>query len=313
MNLSPNQLDELLEVIDFNTVIFGAFYLGDSVLSNDDKELLRKYGIDIEKLAEHSYNYPETAFKFGMLTQALKKQDIDKIKYEDFKKFIKEGKYLPLTDKEKYTLDILQKKTFSHIKDLSSKIKSQTKVELFNQTANHRKQYEKLIKEELIEGVTGRKSIAQIVSNLGHKTGDWQRNFGRIVETEMHTIFEEGRAAEIEREKGKDALVYKDVFLGACKYCIKHYLTNGTNSPAKIFKLSQLLVNGTNIGKKADKWLPVVGAMHPFCRCLLNDVPDNPIWDKDKREYKEDKTKFIPKVKVKSTISVKIGDKEFEV
>lgn len=313
MNLSPNQINELLEVIDFNTIIFGAFYLGSSILSDEDKELLRKYGVDLDKLQEHSYNYPETAFKFGILTQALKKEDINQIKYEDFKKFIKEGKYLPLTDKEKYTLDILQKKTFSHIKDLSSKIKSQTKVELFNQTANHRKQYEKLIKEELIEGVTGRKSIAQIVSNLGHKTQDWQRNFGRIVETEMHTIFEEGRAAQIERENGKDALVYKDVFLGACKHCIKHYLTKGITSPAKIFKLSDLIANGTNIGKKVDEWLPVVGAMHPFCRCLINNVPQNPIWDKEKRQYKEDKTKFIPKISVKSKIQVQIGDKKFEV
>ena len=124
----------------------------------------------------------------------------------------------------------------------------------------------------------------------------------------MHTAYEEGRAANIEYELGKDAIVYKDVYPGACRHCIRLYLTNGFGSQPRLFKLSALRANGTNIGRKPVDWLAVLGPIHPWCRCTLNKLPPGYKWD--------DKTKdFVPPANYvigdwrKSKIKITIGDK----
>ena len=41
----------------------------------------------------------------------------------------------------------------------------------------------------------------------------------------------------------------------------------------RIFLLSELEANGTNVGRKRRDWLPTVGAVHPWCREILLDIP----------------------------------------
>ena len=106
------------------------------------------------------------------------------------------------------------------------------------------------IKKEMIEGVLKKKSVQNIVSNIGHSLEDWNRDWGRIVETEMQNIYQTGVAQQIMKEQGADALVYKEVFSGACQHCIKFYTTAGIGSKPRIFKLIDLINNGDNIGKK---------------------------------------------------------------
>ena len=77
--------------------------------------------------------------------------------------------------------------------------------------------YEGLLREEL-EGVVKRKNwYRKAVLNLGNKTGDWQRDLDRLVETEMHNVQQFGRSEGIIEEHGDDVYVYKDVYPGACQ------------------------------------------------------------------------------------------------
>lgn len=58
-----------------------------------------------------------------------------------------------------------------------------------------------------------------------------------------------------------------------CANCRRHYgAGDGTDRP-RIFFLEDLEANGTNVGRKAREWLPVIGPMHPSCRCTLVIVP----------------------------------------
>ena len=50
-----------------------------------------------------------------------------------------------------------------------------------------------------------------------------------------------------------------------CKWCRRFY--NDKDESPKLYKLSTLLSNGSNYGKKTDSWQPVVGATHPSERC----------------------------------------------
>jgi hypothetical protein len=149
--------------------------------------------------------------------------------------------------------------------------------------------------------------------NLGHKTNDWQRDWGRIVETEMHTAQEEGRADDIQRNSTReDPLVFKHVLPTACRHCIKAYLTNGIGSKPKIFKLSELRANGDNIGKKQQDWKPTLGSLHPFDRCTLDEVPEDYEWDKEKKMFEPPK-EFKRKIERKSKVVITIGGKEYIV
>ena len=128
----------------------------------------------------------------------------------------------------------------------------------------------------------------------------------------MNTAYQEGRASGIEKHTGKDALVYKDVFPGACRHCIRLYLTDGIGSEPIIFKLSQLRENGTNIGRKAADWKATVGSVHPYCRCQLNEYDNRYDWNPETHSFSTLKSRQS-KIERKSKIKVTIGNKEFLV
>lgn len=61
-----------------------------------------------------------------------------------------------------------------------------------------------------------------------------------------------------------------------CSHCQRLY--NGPNGP-RVFKLSTLEANGTNVGRKANDWLAVIGSTHPNCQCVPIRVPPGWGWD----------------------------------
>ena len=106
-----------------------------------------------------------------------------------------------------------------------------------------------------------------------------------------------------------------------CPHCRKLYLN--TDGTPKLFKLSELEANGTNIGLKPSEWKATISQAHPRCRCLLQyfeDIPNTKIED---FEFDESKSRYIlkedvikdenRKVQRKSKVKITIGEKEFEV
>ena len=58
-----------------------------------------------------------------------------------------------------------------------------------------------------------------------------------------------------------------------CDYCRKFYLEPDGVTP-KVYKMSELVANGSNYGRKAAEWTPTLGATHPNERCELVELPD---------------------------------------
>lgn len=310
MIFTPKQIEELLEIIEYQVVNFGANFLGKDPLSPEDKLLLKKFGIDLSTLSEK--NYIEMAYKFGIISRAIGNQKTKNLKYNDFKKWVQAGGSIPLSQNEKETIKYLKSKSFSHLKNLGSKIQADTQQMLLEQDNKRRVQTEKLIRKELKEGVENRKSFKEIMLNLGNKTGDWNRDWDRIVETEMHTAYQEGRADDIQRNSSKeDPLVFKHVQPTACRFCIKLYLTNGLGSQPIIFKLSELRNNGSNIGRKQQSWVSTLGSLHPHCRCELDELPEGYEWDDEKKMFVPGKVE--KKIERKSKVYVTIGDREYVI
>ena len=136
---------------------------------------------------------------------------------------------------------------------------------------------------------------------------------GTYSETEMQNIYQTGVAQQIMKEQGADALVYKEVFSGACQHCIKFYTTAGIGSKPRIFKLIDLINNGDNIGRKVKDWKPVLNSVHPFCRCDLREVPKGMIWNDETHSFEPPKEPYKRQVERKSKVKIYVGDKMFEV
>lgn len=284
MQLSVLQTQELLKIIDRNQLSVIVQELGAEFLTDYDRQLLKTFGVDVNTLFHPELSSIQTSWHFGMLSEALGQTMTNKLlNYEILKNYIREGNYIPVTRQQQATLDSIKMQTFSSLKALNGNIFSDINNILTDRTREGQQEF---LAQELKEGLAKRRTVAQISHDIAWKTGDWNRNFDRIIESASQTAFEEGKAAEMQRRNpDRDPLVYKHVKPGACKHCIRLYLTGGLGSKPLIFKLSDLRANGDNIGRKTAFWLAVIGVVHPWCRCELREVPQGFIWNPDTNSF----------------------------
>lgn len=307
MIFTAQQIAELVAVINRQHLVFIAAEVGASVLTDEDRKVLLNAGVDVNKL--NPTGKIDMAFRFGMLAEAINDKRAKDMKYLEFKTLFEQGKLTPLTKAEEFALSTVRHQAYKDIKGLGNKIAGQFQDDLIEVDKKQRLAYEKIIEEELDEAILKRKTAKQMASALGHRTGDWARDFDRMSDFLMHTAFDQGKAQQILAEKGEDAEVYKQVYPNACNHCQRLYLTNGEGSKPIIFKLKTLMENGTNIGKKVADWKPVLGSTHPWCRCELYDVPAKLKWDEKDGGF----TKVIRNthgVKRKSKVKITINGAE---
>lgn len=262
MQLTPDQISELLKIIDYYQVYFIAEHVGQDILTTEDIEILTNAGIALDELPTHPTL--EEAFQFGILSSALGDKKTKKMSYPQFKKYISHAGFIPLNAIEKQALMSVKRQSYKDIKGLGNKIGSDMHQLIIEGDKAQRLHYEHIIRDEAFQAIKNRESVKELVGRLGNKTQDWTRDFGRIADYIMHSAFDEGRAVEIQKTKGSNARVYKQPYPGACSICIKLYTTEGLGSEPRIFTLAELQGNGTNIGRKAKELKPVVGATHPW-------------------------------------------------
>jgi len=284
MLLTPDKIQEILDIFDNFHVLFIANQVGTDILTPNDLAVLAKHGVDISNIVDVEGKVTD-AFKFGLLAEALGNKAAKKLDYKSFLKFVESGKFLPLTDAEQNALRMLKFQAYNDIKGLSNRISQDFVQILIDSEKTQRVKYEKTIQDEAAQVVLMRETQNDLASRLGHKTQDWTRDFDRIADYVLHSAFDYGKAEQIFKTYGENAEVYKSVYKGACKHCIAAYLTDGLGSEPKIFKLKELLANGSNIGRKVADWLPVIGPHHPWCRCELCGKPENRLWNQQAQDF----------------------------
>jgi hypothetical protein len=308
MIFNKEKIEEILRIISFQHTLFIGTNVGVDILTDEDRKLLRQYGVDPEMIKTTFTPY-EQNFYFGRLAQALGDKNASKVDYNDFQKYLRRGQYVPLNQREKAMLNFSKQKTYGHIKNLGTKIEQDVNGMVVNEDQKRRDEYEKTIKGSIERAILERDTINSVVSEIGNKTGDWSMDLGRIAATEMADVYQEGRSSEIERQGGKEAKVWVSVYPGACRFCIKFFTTGGIGTKPKVFTLSDLRANGTNVGKKQKQWTSVIPPVHPWCRCEINYLPEGYFWDDEKQMFvppKRDKEK-------KLGIKITVGDKKYEV
>lgn len=318
MLLNPDQIAELLKIVEKYTLVFISHKIGTNVLSEEQIDTLKSYGVDTLKIQTQST--VQQAFAFGILSTVLNEPSLHNLSFESLKEKVANNKLLsPLNTLEKNALESLQLQTYNDVNKLSNTIKSDiVETLVFVDKQNNTVQHSKIVTDAVKEAIEQRKSVTRVVSIIGEKTEQWNKDLGRISDYVMHTAFEEGRAAGYERKDGNNVLVYKDVYPGACSKCVKAYLKAGIGSQPVVFKLSELKANGNNIKKPITDWKPTLCSLHPWCRCSLKNCPpqltleglESGLWYWDGKNFVVDKTKWERKVQRTSKIGVTINGVE---
>ena len=306
MIFTPQQVTDIVSILTRHQLTFIAEQLGLNYLSPNDRAILTAAGIDLNQYT-NAQGIVEHAYLFGLLSEALGDERAKNMNYQQFQKFIKSGQFVPLTEEEKFVLEQVKTQSYNDISGLGSKIIQGTRNIVVRANLQQQNKIRDIIKQKAVDAVKFRQSAAKMASEIGHATGDWERDFLRIAYYVLHNAYNYGRARTIFRDYGEDAEVYFNVLKGACKHCMELYLTDPDDieSPPKIFKLKDVLANGNNIGRKVADWLPTVSPIHPYCRCTICFHDPNTEWDSETLSYTKIK-KYVPKNKKLRNIKLNI-------
>lgn len=315
MLFTATEIQKILDNIDYSVALMVAETLGKDYLTKDDIDLLKNRGVDLLKLIPKFPSHYQ-AFLFGRVSAAVGPKPSSRMKYSEFTKFMAQmGAFAPKTAEMEF-YRVAANKTYTHIKGLGERIKNDVRAsiaaeELNFLAAQHASKTQEVLHDEILDGTYERRAVKKIASNIAHQMKDWGRDWGRIVETECQDVYNLGRA-QFMLQEDPDPLVYFDVYPGACRHCIRLYLTGGIGSKPRVFRLSELLSNGTNYGVKSKDWKATIHPVHPFCRCDLRMLPKGYEWNPETNQFEPPKN-YERKVERKGKVKINIGEREYTV
>lgn len=276
--ITPAQLDAIRRIIGDYHAAFIAGGIDPSAISPAEVQRIADAGLITGDLA---YVFPEPqhviddasryGHQLGSVDHPSEKRPIERLSYEDWRKGAPQP---PLTPAERGAVEWSRKKAAQHIQGLGNVVADDFSTIAIEADEELRRETEEAVREILGDNTELREAWRTVVTDLGDRTDDWARDLGRIAATEKHDAIQRGQARAMKKKRGRksgDVRVAKQPNPDACKHCIRLFMEGGK---PKIFWLSELEANGTNVGRKASEWLPTVGPVHPWCACELIEVPE---------------------------------------
>lgn len=254
MLLTPEQIYQIQQIIADHHAAFTANTMGEDAIPPDVLEDLKKKGLITESLNSISETYT-----YGHLLGQLENKKVAGMSYLEFKDFIQDNP-VPLTPIELGSMRMAAQSAGQYCRGLGNRVQVQTGAILIEADRQLRARMESDIRNATEENIAKRETVKQLKTDLGWATRDWARDMDRIAVTEKVTAMNHGTADSFRKEHGADVLVAKIALPGACRHCLR--LHNGPNGP-RVYKLSTVEENGTNVGRKANDWQMVVGSVHP--------------------------------------------------
>lgn len=289
MIFNNEQIQEILSLVDFRFADLVWKIFGPSHLTSQDKENLKKHGIDpgslVKKIPPYWANW-----MFGLLSGKLSDYQTKQISYKDLLDYLARRQYETPSKREIEEYEMACNRTYGYLKGLGDKMKKDISSYISDSELRMRMEQERTIKEGVKRGIVERDTTKLIAAKISNQLNDWSRDWNRIVETEYQGVFNMGRVQSYMREgDGPNTLIYFDVYPAACRHCIRLYLTAGIGNEPKLFTAEELIGNGTNIGRRVADWKPtIITAVHPFCYDDKVEVLTNKGWkffkDLDKTE-----------------------------
>lgn len=266
--LTRTQLRQIQNIIKNHMEVLMQIMVGDG---SPSPSLMKKLN-----LPKEITDLVTTAYQYGRLG-VIKNKKLSDMSAEEVSKLMKTIK---LTPAQKRSIDYSKIAAQQSIDSLTQRLTSsiitmaiQSDITMYS-----------AVKEIVPEALENNTPRYKVIQQLREKTGDMYRDWHRVAHTEMWNAKLQGEAEAIINNEsplskdGADTLVYKKPAWNACPMCKKLYLMPDGVTP-RVFKMSELLKNGTNYGKKQADWQPTVGVLHPSCMCPINVMPKNTEFD----------------------------------
>lgn len=263
--LTPEQLRRIREIIQQHHTAFVANVYGPEAVPPEVLEELRRAGLVDPKLTSM-----EDAYLYGALLAAIEDKRTANMSYSEFLDHVRRHP-VPLSAFEREGQAWATEKAAQWIVGLGNRVANDVADTLINADNQLRRRTEDLVRDKTAQNIARRETIQQLRSDLGWATGDWTRDWDRIAATEKQNSLLHGQASHYRKRFGKGVEVFRRPMPDACKHCKRLHLD--PDGFPRIFKLSDLEANGSNFGKKASEWLPVIGAVHPNCQCPMSRRP----------------------------------------
>lgn len=266
MLLTPEQLQKVQKIVEKHHNAFIVSAIGPEAVDPGVLTELEQAG-----LIEGHLNSVEQAYLYGQLLGILQNKATANLSFDAFQKYVRKNP-IPLSVPEQRAVKFAQLSAAGYLKGLGNKVNQQTGNILIEADSKLRAKLERVVRDKTAQNIAKRETAKQLKSDLGWASKDWTRDWDRIAVTEKQTAMQTGLADHIAKRYGEEALVAKRVMPDSCRHCSRIY--NGPDGNPRIFPLSTLVANGTNVGKKTAEWQAVIGTIHPHCSCQLLRIPD---------------------------------------
>lgn len=267
--ITPHQRRRISQAIRDGHLAFLAEMFGPTAIDREDYERLRESGkIRFEKIMPQ-----DAAASAHALGAVLSEGTVEHVRP------VHQDPHVMMED-EREAVALVRDRIGQHVRGLGNKLDTATGHILVDADQKLRRRKLTSLRRETAHGVQERAAAEEVTRRVRDATKDMRREWLRTVHTEMHNTVEESKAVAIAgRHPSRDPRVFVRPRPDACAYCRLLYLRPDGVTP-RVFRLSTLLSNGSNVGRKANRptlrgahrteWKPVVGSAHPFCACQLN-------------------------------------------
>ncbi|MBI9086808.1 MAG: hypothetical protein JEZ11_24640 [Desulfobacterales bacterium] len=138
------------------------------------------------------------------------------------------------------------------------------------------------IQKVLVEGTKERQTRSTVVTLLRRATEEVQRDWHRIVNTEMHSARTQGTAQGLRRQFGDNTTVIVRPHPDCCDLCRTAYTPGGAPRVFNLNEISALTNPGRTVAELRKN--PGLPALHPHCMCeVVRFDPTTQAFDKDGR------------------------------
>lgn len=279
MLTSDQLLRRLDEIVELAYIDFTYRIIGDEFFTDEQKTKLLALGLipDQKPLIEIVYQMIRQRSTEGYRQDAT---------FQEMLQSIAQSGVLPdLSEEAQYTVRHAKSEIYDNIEETKFKIKHKLRQQIME--ANQQTKEELSTKAPIapipraeIKQKNSSKLLQAITVGAiaGVAIGAFRRDLTTTLTDMINSslVDDTRRAAARQGIKASDALVYKQIVDDSrtSPECRALHTTNGSGSSPRIYRLSELIANGSNVGKPRSQWKAVVNGTHPNCRCTLRHVSD---------------------------------------
>lgn len=289
--LTSNQvINRIDEIIDRAYLSFTYRVIGEEFLTDEQKVQVEALGLIVGQrpLMEILYMAARQRSTPGYKKDQTLNQLMDEIS--------RTGVLPALTDEERYTVSHAKASVSQAIEEAKNAVKSRIKGVVLDANLDHKNE----LALNAVANVPERQRITEENANnlvagitVAAVGAAAVKTFRREFTTAMTEIVNSAVADELVRSGqalgtpgGSDPIVYKQIVDDdrTSPECRRLHTYNGSGAKPRLYRLSELQANGTNIGKPRNQWRAVIGPTHPNCRCQLKAASEKMIEEAQKKD-----------------------------